>query len=165
MVNPGGPTSKEDRRQAEAAAGLIGQHILALDASSAREIDTAFATLIQRRAEALLATSDSFMLSQRERIALLAAAHAIRTMYFEREFVAVGGLMSYGAPLRQSYHQAGIYAGRILKGAKPADLPFMRSTRFEMVINLKTARALGLTIPPSLLARADEVIAHVRPRS
>lgn len=118
----------------------------------------AFANLVHQRAGALLVTVDVFFLQQRAQLAALAVRHAIPTMYFEREFVIAGGLMSYGTPLRDAYHQGGVYAGRILKGAKPADLPIVQATKFEQVINFKTAKALGIDIPISLQLLADEVI-------
>jgi len=158
LVNPDSPTSQAERRLVEATARAVRHEILILNATSARAIETAFATLVESRANALLVTVDPFLATQRRQIAELAARHAIPTVAFEREFVVAGVLMSYGTPLRDSYHQAGVYAGRILKGAKPADLPVVQATRFELVINLKTAKALGLQVPDKLVALADEVI-------
>jgi putative tryptophan/tyrosine transport system substrate-binding protein len=158
LVNPDSPTSQAERQLVEATARAVGHEILILNASTARDVEAAFSTLVESKANALLVTVDSFMLRQRAQIAELAARHAIPTVAFEREFVAAGALMSYGTPLRDSYHQAGVYAGRILKGANPADLPVVRATRFELVINLKTARSLGLTVPQTLNVAADEVI-------
>jgi putative tryptophan/tyrosine transport system substrate-binding protein len=157
-VNPDSLTSQAEQRLVEAVARQVGHGILVLNASSARDIETAFATLVENRADALLVTVDPFLLRQRGQIAELAARYAIPTIAFEREFVAAGALMSYGTPLRDSYHQAGVYAGRILKGAKPAELPVVQATRFELVINLKTAQSLGLTVPQTLNVAADEVI-------
>ncbi len=158
LVNPDSPTSQAEQRRVEATARDVGHRILVLNASSARDIEAAFATLMENQADALLVTVDPFLLRQRAEIAELALRHAVPTISFEREFVAVGGLMSYGTSLRESYHQAGLYAGRILKGAKPASLPIVQATRFELVINLKTARSLGLAVPQTLIVVADEVI-------
>ncbi len=129
-----------------------------LNAGTPREIDTAFASLVQQRAGALLIASGPFFVNQREHIIALAKQYAIPTMYSGRESPSAGGLMSYGNILADAYRRNGIYVGRILKGDKPGDLPIDRSVQFELVINLKTAKALGLTVPPTLLARADEVI-------
>jgi putative tryptophan/tyrosine transport system substrate-binding protein len=157
-VNPDNPNTEADRRDVQAAALAIGQELIVLDARSVRDIETAFATFVQRGAGALLAGGGAFLNSNRERIVALAARHALPTSYAQRETVVAGGLMSYGASITDAYRQVGIYAGRILKGEKPADLPVMRSSKFEFVINLKTAKALGLTVPLIMQMTADEVI-------
>ncbi|HEY5129702.1 MAG TPA: ABC transporter substrate-binding protein [Bradyrhizobium sp.] len=158
LVYPNTPNTEAERKDVQAAAQAIGQQLVVLDVTSDRDIDAAFATFVQREAGALLAGSSAFMVSHRQRLIALAARHALPAIYHVRQFAMAGGLMSYGASIADAYRQAGIYAGRILKGEKPGDLPVMRSTKFEFVINLKTARALGLSIPPTLLATADEVI-------
>jgi putative tryptophan/tyrosine transport system substrate-binding protein len=158
LVNPNYPATDAMTRDTTTAASAIGFQIDVMQASDSREIEAAFGALVRNRADALLVGSDSFFVSRRLQIATLAARHAIPTVYPVRDFAEAGGLMSYGASQTEAYRQAGIYTGKILKGAKPADLPVMRSTKFELVINLPTARAIGLEIPPILLARADEVI-------
>jgi putative ABC transport system substrate-binding protein len=156
--NSSGPDIEAERRDLLAAAQAIGQQLIVLDVSSDREIETAFTTLVQRGAGALHVGTGAFMNSQRERIVALAARYRTPAIYNWREAVAAGGLMSYAPSITDAYRQAGIYAGRILKGEKPGDLPVMLPAKFEFVINLKTAKALGLEIPDKLLALADEVI-------
>src|SRR5262249_18840290 len=143
---------------ARAAASAMGQQVEAFYVSSDHEIETAFTTPVQRGAVALFCGTGWFLLSQRERIVALAARHRIPAIYLLRDYVAAGGLMSYAASTADAYRQAGIYAARILKGKRAGDLPVMLPTKFELVINLKTAKALAFTVPPMLLARADEVI-------
>jgi ABC-type uncharacterized transport system substrate-binding protein len=145
-------------RDALAAAPAIGIRIQILKATTDREIDAAFESLVQARTGALLVGNDAFFNSRIEQIVALAAHHAIPVMYASPEFIVAGGLISYGTSLTEAYRQLGLYAGRILKGVKPADLPVIQASKFELVINLKTARALGLAIPAKLLALADQVI-------
>ena len=158
MMNPKLPESARTLSDVEEAARTLGRKLLVLNASVPSEIDTAFATLRQQRADALFVSADPFLASRRQQIVALAARDAIPAMYPNRVYVAAGGLMSYGNDVPDGYRRAGLYVARILKGEKPADLPVDQATRFEFVINLRTAKALGLTVPPTLLARADEVI-------
>jgi len=158
LVNPNFFEVASQVRDLEAAARVMGQQIIILNASSERDLDGAFATLLQQGASALLVASDPFFFGHREQLIALAARHKVPAIYQWREFAAIGGLMSYGTSLADAYRQAGAYAGRILKGEKPSDLPVVQSTKVELVINMKTAKSLGITLPISLLGRADEVI-------
>jgi putative tryptophan/tyrosine transport system substrate-binding protein len=158
LVNPTEPTTETQMSDMQEAAHALGLQIHVLNASTEGEINAAFATLSQLRAGALLVGGSGFFIRRREQFAALAARQGVPAIYQHRENVAAGGLISYGTSLTDSYHRAGIYAGRILKGEKPADLPVVQPTKFELVINLKTAKALGLNIPPGVLAIADEVI-------
>jgi putative tryptophan/tyrosine transport system substrate-binding protein len=159
LVNPEYKSQTEIQvNDIQTAARSVGQDINILNAHTIRDIDAAFATLAQMRADALLVATDPFFFTRATQLAVLSARHAIPTLYSRREFSAAGGLISYGPNQDESYRLLGVYAGRILKGAKPADLPVQLPTKFELVINLSTANALGLEIPPALLARADEVI-------
>jgi putative ABC transport system substrate-binding protein len=158
LVNPNNPLAAAFVTDVQTAAAAIGKQIEVLTASSSRDIDTAFLTLVERRADALLVGPDAVFVSSRAQLATLETRHAVPAIYPFREDAEAGGLMSYGPSNTELVRQAGIYTGRILNGEKPADLPILRATRFELVINLKTAKALGLTVPPSLLSTADEVI-------
>jgi putative ABC transport system substrate-binding protein len=159
LVNPADPmTTESTLRDVEAAARAIGFQIQILNASTSGEIDAAFATFVLARPDALFVGNDPFFTSRRVQLANLAARHVVPMTSSTREFAEVGGLMSYGSNIPNAWRQLGVYTGRILKGAKPADLPVMQSSKFELVINAQTAKLLGLTVPPSLLATADEVI-------
>ena len=159
LVNPKFPGGTERAmRDVTAAASVMGLQIDVVQASDSREIESVFGTLVHNKADALLVGPDAFLVSRRLQLAILAARHALPAVYNVREYPEAGGLMSYGTNVRDAYRQIGVYVGRILKGAKPADLPVMQSSKFELVINLPTARALGIHVPPTLLARADEVI-------
>jgi ABC-type uncharacterized transport system substrate-binding protein len=158
LVNPSSPQAEKQAAETEAAARAIGQRLVVLNASSDNDLEPAFATLERQKVGALLVSADPFFLSKRDQIARMAAHRAIPAIYEWREFADAGGLMSYGVSLADAYRQAGAYVGKILAGAKPADLPVLQPDKFELVINLKAAKVLGITIPPTLLARANEVI-------
>jgi putative ABC transport system substrate-binding protein len=159
LVNPANAASAETTlRDIQEAAPTIGLQIQILNASTIGEIDAAFATLVRGRADAIFVAPDGFFTSRRGQFATLTAVNKIPAAYSNRDYVAAGGLLRYGTDLADMFHQVGVYTGSILKGAKPADLPVLQSTKFEFVINLQTARALGIEVPPRLLAIADEVI-------
>jgi len=158
LVNPNNINAEDVTKDVTAAGGAAGVEIEVVHASNILEIDAAFASLVRKRADALVAATDSFFFNRRLQLATLATRHAIPAVFNAREYAEVGALMSYGTSLTEAFRQVGIYTGRILQGAKPADLPVVQSSKFEFVINLSTARALGIDIPPTLLARADDVI-------
>ena len=158
LVNPSNPNAKVDIPETQAAAYALERHLEVLTASTENDLEAAFATMVQQRVEAVIVKTDPFLIARRERLVALAARHAMPAIYPYRDFADVGGLISYGTGLLELHQQAGTYTEKILKGAKPAHLPVQQNTKFELVINLKTAKALGLAVPATLLARADEVI-------
>jgi putative tryptophan/tyrosine transport system substrate-binding protein len=158
LVNPTASTTRSEVQTVQGAADKIGQQVRILNVSTDRDIDAAFATIVEQRIGGLMVQSDLFLTSRRDLLVLLTTRHAIPTIFAHREFVTAGGLMSYGTSLTAAYRLAGTYVGRILKGAKAADLPVQQSTTFETVLNLKAAKVLGITFPETLLATADEVI-------
>ena len=159
LINPSSPAYSEAATEsAQGAARVLGVRLLVLNATTPSDIETAFVTLAKERVRLLLVSGDSFLVAQRDQLVGLAAQHVVPTLYHRREFTAVGGLMSYGPSLPEAYYVVGDFTGRILNGKKPADIPVHQSTKFELVINVKTARALGLTMPATLLTIADEVI-------
>ena len=158
LVNPNNTRAEAELRDTQEAAARLGIRLIVLRASNEPEIDTSFAILVREGARALLVASDAFFYSRRNQLVALAARHAVPAIYQLREFTAAGGLMSYGTSVAEAYHQAGVYTGRILKGEKPAELPVVQSTKFELVINLKTAKALGVVVSNAMQLLADEVI-------
>ena len=158
LLNPNGPYATAQVEDLEIAARTVGQEIVILKAGTIRDVEAAFERLAQLRADAMLVTTDPFFFDRAAQLVVLAARHALPTLYFRREFPVAGGLMSYGSDANESYRVLGVYAGRILKGEKPGDLPIQLPTKFDLVINLPTARVLGIDVPSALLARADEVI-------
>jgi putative ABC transport system substrate-binding protein len=158
LVNPGNPTAPAQIADAQTAAAAIGVRLIVVEASDERGIDAAFEKLVGQNANALAVGADPFFSNRSEQVLALAARHRLPAVYEWHESATAGGLMSYGTVLADAFRKLGVYSGRILKGAKPADLPVLQQTRFEFVINLKTANALGLKVPPLLLAQADEVI-------
>jgi putative tryptophan/tyrosine transport system substrate-binding protein len=158
LSNPSNPAAELGSKEALGAASALGIRLHILNASTEQELDEAFAALVKLRADGLVVPGEPFFDSQRNRIVALAAQHSVATTYVWRKYVAAGGLISYGPSLTDSYRQAGVYAGRILKGDKAGDLPVVQPTKFELVVNLRTAKALGLEVPARLQERADEVI-------
>jgi putative tryptophan/tyrosine transport system substrate-binding protein len=158
LVNPNAVTSESTVRDTAMGARAMGLQVQVLNANTSREIDAAFATLARERSDALFVDPNPFFVSRRVQLVNLASRLAVPAIYFDRAFAEIGGLMSYGASLTDAYRQVGVYTARILKGTKPADLPVLQSSKFELVINHQTARMLGLTVPPTLIATADEVI-------
>ena len=158
LVNPNDSNAASFTTDAQVAAATLGLQVRVVNAATEADFDSAFVRLVNERASAMLVTVNALFINHREKLVALAARHAMPAMYDRREFPAAGGLMSYGASIIEQYRQSGVYIGKILGGAKPADLPVLQPTKFELVVNLKAAKAVGLTVPPSLLARADEVI-------
>jgi ABC-type uncharacterized transport system substrate-binding protein len=158
LVDPTNPNSEPETADIRAAASMLGHKLLVATASTASEIDGAFSNFVEQRAGALVVAAEIFFLSRRDQLAALAVRHSLPAIYHLREMVVAGGLMSYGTSIGGAFRQAGVYTGRILNGAEPSELPVVRPTKFELVINLKTARGLGVNVPDGLLAIADEVI-------
>lgn len=158
LVNPNSPDTEGERRDVQAAADAIGQKLIIVEVSTEADLEPAFAAMVRQGVAGLLAGSGAFIHSQRERLVSLAARHAIPTIYPEREFAEAGGLMSLGGSITQAYRQAGVYAGRILRGERPGELPVIRLSKVDFVLNMRTARTLKLTIPPALAFQADEII-------
>jgi putative ABC transport system substrate-binding protein len=158
LVNPHDPNTESETKDAQAAAKVFGQNLVVVEASTESDLDAAFTNLVHHNVAALVVEPDPFFADQATKIVAIAARHSLPAVYQLRKFAAAGGLASYGTGIAEANRQVGVYAGRILNGTKPGDLPVVQSTKFELVINLKTARALGLTVPPALLAIADEVI-------
>ena len=158
ISNPGNPNAESNLQELATAARTVGQAIEVFTASTEADIDNALARIAEKRAGALILADDPLFTVRREQVVALAARYALPTMYYSQEFAIAGGLLSYGSSSSDNYRLAGLYVGRILKGARPADLPVLLPTKFELAINLKTAKTLGLTVPATLLARADEVI-------
>jgi putative ABC transport system substrate-binding protein len=158
LTNPNFADAENQLRDVEEAAGRLGLQLVVLRANTESDFDAAFSTLVRQRAEALLVCASPFFNLRREQLVVLTARHAVPAIFEWRDYAAAGGLMSYGTSLADAYHQVGVYTGQILRGAKPADLPIVQSTKFELVINLSTAKALGIEVPPTLSARADEII-------
>jgi putative ABC transport system substrate-binding protein len=158
LINPNYADAENQLRDVQEAAARLGVQLVVVRANAESDFNAAFSTVVQQRSGALLVCASPFFNNRREQLVVLAARHALPTIYEWRDFAAAGGLMSYGTSLADAYRQVGVYTGLILKGAKPADLPIVQATRFEFVINLSTAKALGIEVPPTLLARADEVI-------
>jgi putative ABC transport system substrate-binding protein len=158
LVNPNNPNAEATTRDARPAAEKLGKKLVVINAGTEHDLDTSFATFVHEKVEAVLVETDPFFLARREQIVALAGRHSLPAIYAFREFATVGGLMSYGTSLSNAYQQAAVYAGKILKGEKPADLPVIQATKFELVVNLKTARTLGLKVPLTLQVAADEVI-------
>lgn len=158
LVNPNNANSESDKAETRAAATVLGLNIVSVAAGDEREFEAAFATIVERRAGGLIVNNDSFFSTRLETLVALAARYHVPTIYYSRDYVAAGGLASYGSNVANAYREVGVYVGRILNGTKPAELPVLQPTTFELVVNLKTAKALGLTIPPALVQRANEVI-------
>jgi putative ABC transport system substrate-binding protein len=158
LVNPANPTSESQANDVQAATRALGLELVIVNARSEREIEATFSSFVQGRVNAIVLGGDGFFLSRREQLVELAARHAIPVMYYLREYAAAGGLISYGTNMSDAYHLGGLYLGRILKGEKPSELPVQQSVNYELVINLKTAKALGLAVPLTMQATADEII-------